>query len=191
MGTNCASLSADEGDFMMSLPEDTQADIISAFKSTSRYLGDLSNIDNPYFEGVKMYPIELQLNKVNSTYTEAPFFRFCIYLFQTVLFHSKLMMNAMTLILTVLVFRYWMPMFLHLIVFTLLNLFGLQECRVIWLISMLVRKLWLPNVSNMNISIINFGKFFFFSALSSTLRIGFYDTGQTTSAIRPMWTWIL
>ena len=29
-----------------------QAEIIEAFKSTSRYLDDLLNIDNPYFEGV-------------------------------------------------------------------------------------------------------------------------------------------
>ena len=29
-----------------------QAEIIEAFKSTSRYLDDLLNIDNPYFEGM-------------------------------------------------------------------------------------------------------------------------------------------
>ena len=33
------------------------------------------NIDNPYFEGMasQIYPPELQLNKANSTDTEAPF----------------------------------------------------------------------------------------------------------------------
>ena len=36
---------------MTSLSEDNQADIIEAFNSTSRYLDDLLNIDNPYFEG--------------------------------------------------------------------------------------------------------------------------------------------
>ena len=46
-----------------------------AFNSTSRYLGDLLNIDNPYFEGVvkQIYPPELQLNKAKNTDTEAPF----------------------------------------------------------------------------------------------------------------------
>ena len=35
---------------MVSLSSDNQADIIEAFKSTSRYLDDLLNFDNPYFE---------------------------------------------------------------------------------------------------------------------------------------------
>ena len=49
--------------------------IIEAFKSTSRYLDDLLNIDNPYFEGMvsRIYPPELQLKKVNTSDTEAPF----------------------------------------------------------------------------------------------------------------------
>ena len=37
---------------MMSLSDDTQADVIEAFNSTSRYSDDLLNIDNPYFEGM-------------------------------------------------------------------------------------------------------------------------------------------
>ena len=43
--------------------------------STSTYLDDLINIDNPYFEGManQIYPPELQLNKANTTDTEAPF----------------------------------------------------------------------------------------------------------------------
>ena len=50
-------------------------DSIEAFNSTSRYLDDLLNIDNPYFEQKvgKLYPTELQLNKTNSSDTEAPF----------------------------------------------------------------------------------------------------------------------
>ena len=53
MGTNCALLAADlflfcyERDFMLSLSDNNQADIIEAFNSTSRYLDDLLNIDNP------------------------------------------------------------------------------------------------------------------------------------------------
>ena len=55
--------------------EITQAEIIEAFKSTSRYLDDLLNIDSPYFEGMvnRIYPSELQLNKANTSDTEAPF----------------------------------------------------------------------------------------------------------------------
>ena len=55
MGTNCAPLVADlllccyERDFRMSLSDVTQADVIEAFNSTSRYLDDLLNIDNSFF----------------------------------------------------------------------------------------------------------------------------------------------
>ena len=60
---------------MDSLDHDNQADVIEAFNSTSRYLDDLLNIDNPYFEGMvnQIYPSELQLNKANFSDTEAPF----------------------------------------------------------------------------------------------------------------------
>ena len=46
-----------------------------AFNSTSRYLDDLSNIDNRYFEGMvnQIYPHELRWNKTNASDTEAPF----------------------------------------------------------------------------------------------------------------------
>ena len=52
--------------------------MIEAFNSTSRYLDDLLNIDNPYFEGMvnQIYPPELQLNKANTSDTEAPFMDF-------------------------------------------------------------------------------------------------------------------
>ena len=81
MGTNCVPLVADlflfcyERDFMKSLSRENQADIIEAFNSTSRYLDDLLNIDNIYFEHMvdRIYPAELQLNKANSSDTEAPF----------------------------------------------------------------------------------------------------------------------
>ena len=36
-------------DFMLSLSDNNQTDIIEAFNSTSRYLDDLLNIYNPYF----------------------------------------------------------------------------------------------------------------------------------------------
>ena len=60
---------------LLSLADDNQADIIEAFNSTSRYLDDLLNIGNPYFEGMvnQIYSPELQLNKANTLDTEAPF----------------------------------------------------------------------------------------------------------------------
>ena len=78
---NCAPLIADsflfgyERDFMKNLFSDNQADVIKAFNLTSRYLDDLLNIDNPYFEGMvnQIYPPELQLNKANTSDTEALF----------------------------------------------------------------------------------------------------------------------
>ena len=81
MGTNFAPLVADlflfcyERDFMLSLSDNNQTDIIEAFNSTSRYYDDLLNIDNPYFEQMEgqIYRTELQLNKANSSDTDAPF----------------------------------------------------------------------------------------------------------------------
>ena len=47
--------------FMKSLSRENQADIIEAFNSTSRYLDDLLNIDNIYFDQLvdRIYPTEL------------------------------------------------------------------------------------------------------------------------------------
>ena len=83
IGTNCAPLVADlflfcyERDLMLFLSDNNQTDIIKAFYSISRYLDDLLiiNIDIPYFEQMvdQIYPTELQLNKANSSDTEAPF----------------------------------------------------------------------------------------------------------------------
>ena len=81
MGTDCAPLVADvflfcyERDFMMSLADDKQADIIDAFNTTSRYLDDMLNINNVYFDTMvsQIYPSELQLNKANTSDTDAAF----------------------------------------------------------------------------------------------------------------------
>ena len=64
VGTNRAPLVADlflfcyNRDFMMSLSVENQFEIIEAFSSTSRYLDDLLNIDNTYFDGLisQIYP---------------------------------------------------------------------------------------------------------------------------------------
>ena len=66
MGTNCAPLVADlflfcyERDFMKSVSQENQADIIEAFNSISRYLDDLLTIDNICFEHMvdQIYPAE-------------------------------------------------------------------------------------------------------------------------------------
>ena len=81
MGTNCVPLVADlllfcyERDFMLSLSKDNQSDVIEAFNSTSRYLDDLLNIDNNFFDSMvnRIYPSELQLNKAYVSDAEASF----------------------------------------------------------------------------------------------------------------------
>ena len=62
-------------DFIMSLSDDKQADVIDAFNTTSRYLDDILNINNVYFDNMvsQIYPSELQLNKTNTSDTEAAF----------------------------------------------------------------------------------------------------------------------
>ena len=60
---------------MMFLSDDKQADVIDAFNTTSRYLDDILNINNVYFDNMvsQIYPLELQLNKANTSDTEAAF----------------------------------------------------------------------------------------------------------------------
>ena len=92
MGTNSAPLVADlfllcyEMDLMMSLSDDKQADVIDAFNTKSRYLDDISNINNVYFDNMvsQIYPSELQLNEANTS---------------MILFLPKFMINVTTLIL--------------------------------------------------------------------------------------------
>ena len=67
----------------MSLSVENQSEIIEAFSSTSRYLDDLLNINNTYFDGLisQIYPPpptppppqKLQLNKASSSDTKAAF----------------------------------------------------------------------------------------------------------------------
>ena len=57
---------------MMYLSDDKQADIIDALSNTSRYLVDILNINNVYFDN-KVYASELYLNKANTSDTEAAF----------------------------------------------------------------------------------------------------------------------
>ena len=106
MGTNCSPLVADlclfcyERDFMLSLSDNNQTDIIEAFNSTSRYIDDLLNIDNPYFEQMvgHIYPTELQLNKRKSYDSEALYLDLNLSITNGIN-SSKIDINGMVLIL--------------------------------------------------------------------------------------------
>ena len=58
---------------MISLSDDKQADIIDAFNTTFRYLDDILNINDVYFDDIvsQVYPSELQFNKANTSDTKA------------------------------------------------------------------------------------------------------------------------
>ena len=75
---------------MKSLTKEKRYDMINAFKSTSRYLDDLLNIDNIYCEQLvhRIYPD--QLNKASASDTEAvlKFLNFT-YLFKMIQFLQK------------------------------------------------------------------------------------------------------
>ena len=137
MGTNCAPLVADlflfcyERDFMTSLSDVKQAEIIEAFKSTSRYLDDLLNIDN------RIYPPELQLNKANTSDTEAPFLDLHLSISNGFV-SSKIYDKRDDFDFDIVNFSFLDG--LPLTGFIFLNLFGLLECLVMWLISMPVIK---------------------------------------------------
>ena len=58
---------------MLSFSDNNKADVVEAFNTTSRYLDDLLNNEIHYFDQMvsQIYPTELQLNKANSSNTEA------------------------------------------------------------------------------------------------------------------------
>ena len=113
MGTYCAPQVADlflcfvMRDFLMSLSDDNQTDVIDAFNPTSRYLDDILNINNVYFDNMasQIYPSELQLHKANTSDTK-PHFWTCICLFLMILYLSKFMINVTTLILKLSIFHF-------------------------------------------------------------------------------------
>ena len=81
MGTNYVPFVADlflfyfERLYEVSLSKKRWYDIIDALNFTSRYLEDLLNIDIIHFEHMvqRIYPTELQLNKVKASDSEAAF----------------------------------------------------------------------------------------------------------------------
>ena len=85
-GTNCAPLVAFlflfclEGDFKLPPSGNNQADVVKAYNSTLRYLDDLLNIGNPYFEQMmsQIYSTQLQLNRANCSDAEATYLVFSL-----------------------------------------------------------------------------------------------------------------
>ena len=60
---------------MLSLYDKNLTNVTNEFNSTSRYLDDLLNIDNPCFEQIvgQIYPTELQLKRAISSDTDTSF----------------------------------------------------------------------------------------------------------------------
>ena len=85
---------------MMSLSDDNQADVIDGFNTKSRYLDDILNINNVYFNNMlsQIYPTELQLNKANTADTEAALIDVHLSISNDIV-PPKFMINVMTLIL--------------------------------------------------------------------------------------------
>ena len=74
MVTNCVALVVDlsllcyERDFMMSFSDDKQTDIIDSLNTRSRYVDDILNINNIYFDNMvsQIYPAQLRFNITNT-----------------------------------------------------------------------------------------------------------------------------
>ena len=113
LGTNCAPLVADlflfcyEKDFMMSISDDKQANIIDVINTTSRYLDEILNIHHVYFDNTvsQIYPSELQLYKANTSDTEAAFFDLHLSASNGIVC-TKIMINVTTLILKLSIFHF-------------------------------------------------------------------------------------
>ena len=126
---------------MTSLSDVKQGEIIEAFKSTSRYLDDLLDIDNPYFEGMvnRIYPSELQLNKANTFDTEAPFLDLHLSVSNGFV-SSKIYDKSDDFDFYIVNFPFLDRGVPRSTSCGAYSLFGLLECVVMWLISMPVIK---------------------------------------------------
>ena len=83
----------------LSLSDDKLADIIDALDTTSRYLDGILNINNVYFDNIvsQIYLTELQINKTNTSDTEAAFLDLNLLISNNIL--PKFMINVAILIL--------------------------------------------------------------------------------------------
>ena len=113
MGTYCAPQVADlflcfvMRDLLMSLSDDNQTDVIDAFNTTSRYLDDILNINNVYFDNMasQIYPSELQLDKANTSDTKAAFLDLHLSISNDII-STKIYVNVTTLILKLSIFHF-------------------------------------------------------------------------------------
>ena len=126
---------------MLSLSVDNQCDVIEAFNSTSRYLDDLLNIDNDFFVSMvnRIYPSELQLNKVNVSDTEASFLDLHLSIsdgfVKTKIYDTR---DDFDFDIVNFPFLDGDVLARHLMVFIFLNLFDLLECPVMLMTLILV-----------------------------------------------------
>ena len=92
---------------MMCLSDDKQADVIGAFNITSRYLDDILNINNVYFDNMvsQIYPSELQLHKTNTSDTDATFLDLHLSISNDIVL-PKFLINVATLILKLSISRF-------------------------------------------------------------------------------------
>ena len=108
MGTNCTPLAEDlflfcyERDFILNLFPDTQANVIEAFNSTSRYLDDMFNIDNPFVVTMVnyIYIKEPQLVKTKHSNNVASFLDLDLSIENGIIISKIYMTREMILILT-------------------------------------------------------------------------------------------
>ena len=112
----------------MFLSDDKQADVIDAFNTTSRYLDDILNINNVYFDDMvsQIYPSELQLSKTNTSDTEAAF-KICICQFLMIWFIPKFFINVTILKSSISHFHLVLFLALHPMESISLNSFTLLE----------------------------------------------------------------
>ena len=84
---------------MMYLSDEKQADVFNAFNTTSRYLDDILNINNVYFDnmGGHIYPSALQFIKANTSGTKATILDLHLSISNHIL--PKFMINVTTLVL--------------------------------------------------------------------------------------------
>ena len=127
------------------LNHDNQGDVIEAFNLTPRYLDDLLNYGNPYFEGMtnQIYPSELQLDKANTSDAETPFLDLHRS-FANGFVSSKIYDKRDDFDFDIVNFRFWVVTFLVvlLMAFTFRNLLGLLESAFMLRTSMLEIKVY-------------------------------------------------
>ena len=84
---------------MMALSDDKQANVIDAFNTTSRYVDDILNINNDYFDIMvsQIYPSGLQLNKATNSDTNATFLDLHLSISNDIV-NTKFMINVTSLI---------------------------------------------------------------------------------------------